>query len=111
MKGFAEIKEDKRIQINQCAPDGMQGWITLHGSIFVFVCSIGGGWDHVSVSNKKRCPTWQEMCEIKDIFFNKNECCVEYHPAERDYVNIHPNCLHIWKPRNQDFPKPPKIFV
>ena len=65
----------------------------------------------MSVSHKNRCPTWAEMCIIKDIFFEEAECCVEYHPAKSNYVNIHPNCLHIWKPQNRSIPVPPKIFV
>lgn len=73
--------------------------------------SNGGGWDHVSVSHKNRCPTWAEMCIIKDIFFDEEECCVEYHPAKSKYVNIYPNCLHIWKPQNRSIPVPPKVFV
>lgn len=28
-----------------------------------------------------------------------------------DYVNIHPYCLHIWKPINQEIPTPPRILV
>ena len=31
--------------------------------------------------------------------------------GEEDYVNVHPYCLHIWRPQHQDLPKPPKIFV
>src|SRR5262245_54586743 len=26
-------------------------------------------WDHVSVSLSHRCPTWDEMCWVKDLFF------------------------------------------
>ena len=111
MKEFEDIRQDKRITVNEKAADGMRGWVTLKGQAFVFVCSNGGGWDHVSVSGRKRCPSWGEMCEIKDIFFRKNKCCVEYHPAEADYVNVHPFCLHIWKPQKKEMPKPPKLFV
>ena len=111
MKAFEDIKKDKRIQANVTLDGGMDGWVTIRGTTFVFVASNGGGWDHVSVSHCSRCPTWNEMCQIKDIFFEKDECCVEYHPAEKDYVNIHPYCLHIWKPQNVELPKPPKIFV
>ena len=111
MKKFEEIQSDKRIQKMDSAADGFNGWVTIKGQVFFFVCSTGGGWDHVSVSQRKRCPSWEEMCIVKDIFFNKNECCVEYHPAAKDYVNLHPNCLHIWKPQNADLPTPPKHFV
>lgn len=58
-----------------------------------------------------RCPTWSEMCAVKDIFFRDDECCVEYHPAKKDYVNVYEHCLHIWKPQGAELPMPPKIFV
>lgn len=111
MKDLSIVREDRRIQVMMAAEDGMNGWITMHGKMFRFVASFGGGWDHVSISMRNRCPSWDEMCEIKDIFFEPEECCVEYHPAKSDYVNMHPYCLHIWRPQHQDLPKPPKIFV
>lgn len=111
MRDMTYIKMDRRIQVKDSGIDGMNGWVTLKGKTFFFVCSNGGGWDHVSVSSKSRCPSWDEMCEIKNIFFMKHECCVEYHPAEEDYVNVHHYCLHIWKPQKVELPKPPKWFV
>ena len=69
------------------------------------------GWDHVSVSLKHRCPFWHEMCFVKDLCFKPDEWVLQYHPAESDYINDHPYCLHLWKPQNVDIPTPPKIFV
>lgn len=111
MRDFISIKQDNRIQVKTSAEDGFNGWITIRGTIFFFVCSNGGGWDHVSVSLRNRCPSWDEMCAIKDIFFHDHECCVEYHPAKKDYVNVYPYCLHIWKPQDIEMPKPPRLFV
>jgi hypothetical protein len=74
-------------------------------------------WEHVSVTvaRKKeeptRCPTWQEMCFIKDLFWNKDEAVIQFHPPESEYVNMHPFCLHLWKPTAQEMPLPPSIFV
>lgn len=28
-------------------------------------------WEHVSVSLKHRCPNWEEMCMIKDLFLGQ----------------------------------------
>ena len=111
MKGFDEIRKDKRFQNRQRGTDGGNGWITIRGKQLFVVYSNGGGWDHVSVSLHNRCPTWDEMCAVKDIFFYPDECCVEYHPAEINYVNVHPYCLHIWKPQNANLPTPPTLFV
>ena len=69
------------------------------------------GWEHVSVSLKNRAPNWEEMCFIKDLFWDDDEVVVQYHPAKKDYVDIHPNCLHLWKCLDVIFPLPPKECV
>lgn len=71
--------------------------IPYKGRRFRLIVSDGGGWDHVSISLKDRCPTWLEMCHFKDLFFKKSETVVQFHPAEAAYVNLHPNCLHLWR--------------
>ncbi|MBQ9168895.1 MAG: hypothetical protein IJX67_10895 [Oscillospiraceae bacterium] len=97
--------------------DGGKGCfkVFVGGRSFFCIVSNGGGWDHVSVTpcNRKRqtCPTWEEMCEIKDLFFLPEECVVQYHPPKSDYVNMHPYCLHLWKPNGVEMPRPPAIFV
>lgn len=113
MKSINEIKRNKRLQIDEIGIDGGWGYVYFPGSrkaAFV-VFSWGGGWDHVSVSFQRRCPTWEEMCIVKDIFFRDDECVVQYHPAKKDYVNMHPYCLHLWRPQNEKIPMPPKILV
>lgn len=75
------------------------------------IASDGLGWDHVSVSLPHRCPTWAEMCFIKQLFFRDDETVIQYHPAKSDYVNYHPHCLHLWRPHYQELPKPPTIAV
>lgn len=69
------------------------------------------GWEHVSVSLKHRTPTWDEMCFVKDLFWEEDECVIQYHPAKSDYVNFHPYCLHMWKPIEIEIPKPPSWMV
>lgn len=75
------------------------------------IASSSLGWEHVSVSLKDRCPTWEEMCYIKNLFWEKEDTVVQYHPAESDYVNLHPYCLHLWSPTMQALPIPPSILV
>lgn len=65
------------------------------------IASDGGGWDHVSVSLATRCPTWEEMCWVKRLFFEPDEVVMQLHPAETDYVNNHKFCLHLWRPQSQ----------
>ena len=77
----------------------------------------GHEWEHVSVtvarkrSDPTRCPTWAEMCFVKDIFWNKEDTVIQFHPPESEYVNAHPFCLHLWKPVFTDIPLPPSIYV
>lgn len=69
------------------------------------------GWDHVSVSLPSRCPNWNEMCVVKDLFWEKDEAVVQFHPPESDYVNMHPYCLHLWRPTTFNLTLPPSILV
>lgn len=89
--------------------------VFVGGRSFMVIASNGGGWDHVSVTpcntKRKTCPTWEEMCHIKDMFFEPDEWAVEYHPAKEDYVNNHALCLHLWRPTSADLVTPPKAFV
>lgn len=87
--------------------------IHLDGVFYLVLASTGAGWEHVSVSlpNKKRCPTWEEMCAIKDLFWDPEEVVVQYHPARSKYVNCHPYVLHLWKPTGRELPAPDSILV
>lgn len=70
------------------------------------------GWEHVSVSIKvRRPPNWTEMCFIKDLFWPSEDCVVQFHPPEADYVNNLNNCLHLWRHRTLAFPRPPQELV
>jgi hypothetical protein len=79
--------------------------------------SDGLGWEHVSVSvghersDPSRCPTWEEMCWIKDLFWDKSDTVIQYHPAEENYVNMHPYVLHLWRPVNNELPLPDPLLV
>lgn len=80
-------------------------------------CSDGYGWQHVSVTVAKRgekpsrCPTWEEMCFVKDQFWGKDETVIQYHPQETEYINNHKFCLHLWKPDNIALPLPDSLMV
>lgn len=83
------------------------------GRDLTILVSDGEGWDHVSVSTPAGtdAPTWAEMCWVKDQFFEAREYAVEYHPPHERYINVHPNCLHIWRPQNERVPMPPLALV
>lgn len=109
--------ETERVRMG-CQGDSGNGCFKVYvgGRSFFVIASNGGGWDHVSVSpcNQKRksCPTWDEMCAIKDMFFEPEECVMQLHPSKSQYVNNHPYCLHLWRPNSAvKIPTPPRIFV
>ena len=84
--------------------------LKLKRPLFV-IASDGMGWEHVSVSLPDRVPTWKEMCFIKGLFWGPNDCVIQYHPPESEYVNNHQHCLHLWRPVDQEIPMPPSIMV
>lgn len=71
------------------------------------------GWEHVSVSPKgskyekdQPTPTWDAMCQIKSIFWSKEEQVVQIHPPESEYlhgIGGDTNILHLWRPKNGDW--------
>ena len=73
--------------------------------------SDGEGWDHVSVSRTDRCPTWDEMCAVKERFFDPEDVVVQLHPARSKYVNVHNYCLHLWRLQDGEFPLPDPAMV
>lgn len=89
----------------------------IDGYQFNCMISDGEGWEHVSITissrlrKVERCPTWQEMCFIKDIFWAEDELVLQYHPPKSEHVNNHPYCLHLWKPVGVEVPAPPSIMV
>ena len=79
--------------------------------MFRIQASDGFDWEHVSVSLPQRCPTWEEMCCIKDMFWDDDDCVVQFHPSKSDYVNMAKHCLHLWRPIDDDMPRPHHILV
>lgn len=79
--------------------------------------SDGMGWQHVSVTisstqrKVERCPTWEEMCFVKGVFWDADETVVQFHPPEAEYVNNHKYCLHLWKHENFEMPLPDSLMV
>lgn len=78
------------------------------------------GWEHVSVSVKyqnakgkiiDRCPTWEEMHEIKRIFWDDTECVMQLHPPQENYISNCDSCLHLWRPTGTPIPTPPTTLV
>lgn len=112
MKSFDQLKNEKKILIHDLNSEEGIGTLYLldNNEPCTVIFSNYLGWDHVSVSYRNRCLTWEEMCQVKDIFFDEEETVVQYHPKKSEYVNLHPYVLHLWKKQNEEFelPKPIK---
>lgn len=111
---FATRKNIEVLDFDDVDNDCYGGAITvnLNASIKMrIIFSCDEGWDHISVSLNSRTPKYQEMKAVKKLFFKDDEWAIEYHPPEKDYVNIHSNVLHIWRPHKEAIPVPPKYMV
>lgn len=54
------------------------------------------GWlKHISISRQDRYPDWKEILEIKEQLFGDTDVMMIL-PKKEDYVNVHPNCFHLW---------------
>ncbi len=71
------------------------------------VTFLGPPWEHVSVSHKLTVPTYYELSWIKEQFWEDSETVVFFFPAKTAHVNIHANCLHLWRMTDGTFPMPP----
>lgn len=76
------------------------------------IASDGGGWEHVSISLPDRCPKWEEMSRIKRMFWDKDDVVMQLHVADSNHINMHPYCLHLWRPIDgRTIPIPPSYMV
>jgi hypothetical protein len=102
--------------------DGNNGVFAIgipnNGGVIVCIASNGMSWEHVSVHvivslepETLRTPTWDEMCAVKNLFWEEDECVVQYHPPKTAYINAHQNVLHLWKSIGRKIPMPPLKLV
>ena len=100
MKEHSEWKD--RIGETEFFFNTYSGWINLPdvGMASVVVGANEDGMEHVSVApvNKHKLPTWNDMCYVKNIFWDDEEEAYQIMPKKSEYVNIKGNCLHLWKP-------------
>jgi hypothetical protein len=89
----------------------MAGLLHWGNLTFSFIASWGHGWEHVSVANVHKTPSWEVMCCVKDLFWMGEEAVMQLHPPQRDYVNYHEHCLHLWRPLTGVIPLPPSELV
>jgi len=57
-----------------------------------------GHWKHLSISHPKRYPFWHEILDARYAFFDDGDTVCQILPPKSEYVNLHPNCFHLWSP-------------
>jgi hypothetical protein len=99
------ISIKKQVRKVRKAHKAVYGTVTHPGSVHV----------HREIAEElqevERCPTWEEMCYLKSVFWGSGDVVIQFHPAEKDYVNVHPNCLHLWRPVGVELPTPDPSMV
>jgi len=113
-KQLPAIVEIGRVRFGRYASHwGIPGAFNVrhNGVEFLMLASDGQGWEHVSVSTQDHTPSWDDMCWAKDLFWDNDECVLQFHPPRDQYVNLHPHCLHLWKPLRHVVPVPPPKLV
>lgn len=91
--------------------DRTHGWFKFPARSCTVIASNGGGWEHASMARPDRVPTWEEMQWLKAELWQAEDCVVQFHPPASRYVNVHPFCLHLWRPLEAELPMPPKWMI
>lgn len=84
------------------------------GVVAVCIASSGAVWEHVSLriietfhpQPLEATPTWDQMEAVKNVFWDAEDCVIQYHPPKSLYVNNHTNVLHLWRKVGFDMPMP-----
>lgn len=113
MKPIEEIIKDARLRNIKEGQDGGSAEIHIGGWSGSVIWSWECGFEHVSVAPymKRIVPQWDDMCNIKDMFWKEDEDVVQIHPKKINYVNNVSNCLHLWRCTYCEMPLPPSCLV
>lgn len=57
-----------------------------------------GRWKHASITvEDKGLPTWGDVQLMKDDFFGPDAYAIQILPPEKEQVNVHEYCMHLWQ--------------
>ena len=62
------------------------------------------GCHHISISHPFRYPTWDEIHAARYYFLPEDIDCAIFLPKKSEYVNLHPNCFHVWEVKDAEIP-------
>jgi hypothetical protein len=78
---------------------GGYGWKSPAGLMVISSAATeddGKEWLHLSVSRQDRLPSWDDLVEVKEVFGGTATSAIQVIPPRAEYVNCHPNVLHLW---------------
>jgi hypothetical protein len=52
---------------------------------------------HISASYPARLPSWQDLGQLRAVFFPPDTDVIQVLPRAGDYVNVHQFCLHLFQ--------------
>jgi hypothetical protein len=56
----------------------------------------GKKWLHLSVSSPHIIPSWETLKEVKNIWIGHHRQAIQVLPSQKKWINIDPNCLHLF---------------
>lgn len=84
----------------------MKSWIFNGMIVVASVANYDGQeWLHVSFSRERKMPTYDDLQLVKREFFGNDKKAIMVFPEQEYYVNIHPNCLHLWYSADNPIPE------
>ncbi len=68
----------------------------VFGKCKVITARENGGW-HMSISRRTRYPSYDEIKRARYKFVPDDVTMAMIFPPSAEFVNIHPNCFHLWQ--------------
>lgn len=76
---------------------------TYFGQCKVIVAQEMGLW-HMSISCKKRLPTWEELRDARYKYLPADITVAMLLPPKEEWVNAHSFCFHLWEITKEEHP-------
>lgn len=113
MRALEEIEANPKLRNIKKGMDGLMADIHIGGWDGSVIFSYQGGWYHASISpyKKRIIPSYEDMCQVKDIFWKEDEDVIHVFPRKENHVNNVENCLHLWSCYYAPMLLPPSCFV
>lgn len=75
---------------------------TFCGGQILAIESIDAERHHVSLSHRKRLPTWNEVKIVREALCDPDKFYAMVLPPKQYYLNVHEYCFHLWEVKAED---------